>query len=554
MGKMKKTWKHVICLMLSFCMVIAMAPSVPPVADAAAATTITYSFKGSDKSTAGFAQGTITLKSAKGGNYYLYWADNKKALGGYYEIAALNVKKGKSKTFTFDEQTAIPANATKIIAIKSKTEPATKTVAKAEAVYNIPAKKQLKVKSSDALYTFSSYSDIHIDEEHWGELPGYWWEYSERHWAQALQYSVDKKVDFIVSSGDQVTNASLDNLDKEWQAYQNILAKSSYVNPIYESGGNHEVRQDGAVDKELRAYVLGSGLDSTAKTINSGKSYYTMEEPKTGDLFIFMSLEAGYRPAKYDEFTDEQLDWLEGLLKENYGKGKNIYLVQHALISGYGAGDDTKTPYYSGSVNPELPSAKRFVSIIEQYPDIVWISGHTHEDYSLGYNYSNNGGTSCNMIHNSSVGNPTHVSGGAIDYTFYENNSQGYYVQAFEDVILFNGANLCDKKIYPAYSYIIKGKTEARYAVNENYTMVSGDKTSGELNSLHEHVGTYLALNYEYSSYDQYQQLKKAYYQYMSPEKLKINQKQRNEIYSKLSTYFTNLTKIISEVSPEQKK
>ena len=39
---------------------------------------------------------------------------------------------------------------------------------------------------------------IHIDEEKWGNAPGYWWEYSERHWSQALEYSADKKVDFIV--------------------------------------------------------------------------------------------------------------------------------------------------------------------------------------------------------------------------------------------------------------------------------------------------------------------------------------------------------------------
>ena len=110
-----------------------------------------------------------------------------------------------------------------------------------------------------------------------------------------------------------------------------------------------------------------------------------MTEPTTGDLFIFMALEGGYRPKEVDEFTDKQLDWLEKTLKENYNTGKNIYLIQHALISGYGAGDDTQTPYYSGSINPELPSAKRFMSIIEQYPDIVWISGHTHEDYSLGF-------------------------------------------------------------------------------------------------------------------------------------------------------------------------
>lgn len=554
MSKTKKIWRNMSSLLLSFCMAVTILP-YGQMEVQAASTSISYQFQGNDASTAGFAQGTITLKSKNGGSYYLYWANNKEALSGYYPIAKLKVKKGGSKTFTFGKQTAIPADATKVIAIKSDSEPKTKTVAKAEAVYSIPAKKQLKVKSSDALYTFSSYSDIHIDEEKWGHAPANWWEYSERHWAQALQYSASKKVDFIVSSGDQVTNATLANLDKEWKVYQSILANSSYVNPVYESGGNHEVRQDGSVKEELRSYALGTGLDNSSKTINSGKTYYSVTEPKTGDLFIFMSLEGGYRPAKYDEFSDEQLNWLEKLLKENYNKGKNIFLIQHALISGYGAGDNKETPYYSGSINPELKGAKRFISLIEKYPNIVWISGHTHEDYSLGYNYSNNNGTSCNMIHNSSVGNPSHVvekdGKKTLDYTFYENNSQGYYVQTFRNAILFNGANLCDKKIYPAYCYIVKGSTDLRDKVTESYTMADGNKTSGNVNSIRENVKNYLAVNYRYSSYNQYQKLKKTYYQYKSTDTSKMSQKEKNEAYSKFSTYMKELREIIAAVPAE---
>lgn len=557
MGKFKKQFKSLTCFVVALSMVVTMA--LPKQIGAKAATTkkainatIAYTFQGNDAKTAGFAQGTITVKSKTGGNYYLYWANNTGALTGYYHIAQLKVAKGGSKSFTFKEQTAIPADATKVIAIKSNTEPKVKTVAKAEAVYNIPTNKQLGPKSKDALYTFSSYSDIHIDEEKWGSTPGYWWEYSERHWAQALEYSAGKKVDFIVSSGDQVTNAKLENLDKEWKVYQSILANSSYVNPIYECGGNHEVRQDGSVEKELQAYVKGTGLDSSVSTIKSGKTYYTMTEPKTGDLFIFMSLEKGYRANKYDEFTDEQLNWLEKTLKDNYGKGKNIYLVQHALISSYGAGDDTKTPYYGGAMNPDLKTTKRFVSLIEKYPNLIWISGHSHEDYSLGYNYSNNNGTSCNMIHNSSVGNPTHLKSNngknEIDYTFYENNSQGYYVQAFQDAIIFNGSNLVTKKIYPAYSYIIKGSTQGRYTVSEKFTMTYSNKTVGNVNSLLENVKCYLAVNYQYSSYDQYQQLKKAYYQYKAVDTKKLSQQDRNVAYSKLSTYLAKLHETIKAV------
>ncbi|HEX3021145.1 MAG TPA: metallophosphoesterase, partial [Lachnospiraceae bacterium] len=485
--------------------------------------------------------------------YNIYWADSRSALSGYYEIAKMEVKKNGIGTFTFGYHTAIPADATSIIAIEASKDTGNPLVAEASAIYQMPKSKLLGYTSEKALYTFSSYSDIHIDEEKWGSTPAYWWVNSEKHWAQALEYSASRNVDFIVSSGDQVTNASLANLDKEWKAYQYILSQSSYVNPIWESGGNHEVRQDGSIQKELDAYRIGTGLDSTIDTIQSGKSYYTVTEPKTGDLFIFMSLEAGYRPAKYDEFTEEQLAWLEDVLANNYGKGKNIYLIQHALISKYGAGDDTENPYYGGSINPDLKSAKRFIAIIEKHPDIIWISGHTHEDFSLGYNYSNNNGTSCNMIHNSSVGNPTHISSTeahALDYAFVENLSQGYDVQVYENSILFQGANLCDGKIYPAYCYIVNGSTKEHNSDSiEQFSWVKDEVTQAMLNSVIANARTVLGVEYQYSSYDQYQSLKKCYYEYKDIDTATLTPQQLRKAYSQFSSYISNLNNVIQLVS-----
>ena len=473
--------------------------------------TLTYEFTGKDAGKAGYAEGTITFTAPENGTYRLFWSDDKGALDGYYEISKMELEANASGNFDFLYHTAIPADATKVIAVADGSD-VTK-VENAVAVYDIPKEKQLSYQSTDAIYTFNSYSDIHIDEEHWGETPAYWWEYSEKHWADALDYATEMNVDFIVASGDQVTNAKIEQLDKEYQAYQYILAQSDYVNPIYESGGNHEIRIDGAIPEQLKAFMVGTGLDSDVETIQMNKPYYSFTEPKTGDLFIVMALETGYRPAKYDEFTDEQLDWVEGLLKENYGQGKNIYLIQHALMNGYGPGDDVETPYYGGSIDTSLKSAIRFKEILETYKDIIWISGHSHEAFELGYNYTNNDGTACHMIHNSSVGNPTHVTDGAIDYTFYENMSQGYLVQTFEKAIIFSGANLCDQKIYPAYSYIIDGNTSMT-EVAEKVGRTDLEVTAGNVRSVIANAKTVLGVYYEYSSYDQYQQLKKTYYKY----------------------------------------
>lgn len=119
------------------------------------------------------------------------------------------------------------------------------------------------------------------------------------------------------------------------------------------------------------------------------------------------------------------------------------------------------------------------------------------------------------MIHNPSVGNPTHVTDGAIDYTFNEELSQGYYVQAFETEILFYGANLCDGKIYPAYSYIIDGNTSMiQKEEAEEFLYPDVEVSDATLRSVLANVNTVLGLYYEFSSYDQYQTLKQYYYQY----------------------------------------
>lgn len=505
-----------------------------------------YTFADSVKDKAGYAEGKVTLTVDKKGSYSLFWSNDKGTLPGYYEIETVDITEDNGKAeIDFAYHVAIPADATKLIAVPAAEDKDSFDVTEAVAVYDIEASKQLK--SEKALYTFSSISDVHIDEEKWGNAPAYWWEYSEDHWAKALAYATKSKVDFIVSSGDQVTNASITNLNREWNAYQYILSQSDYCNPIYECGGNHEVRQDGVVDQELVEYIKGSGLDNEFSSLESAKPYYSVVEPSTGDLFIFMALEGGYRPAQYDEFTVEQLDWLEGILKENYDKGHNIYLVQHALIKGYGPGDDLETPYYSGAMNPTLDTTKRFISILETYKDIVWISGHSHEDYELGYNYTNNNGDSCNMIHNSSVGNPTHVTDGKIDYSFNENLSQGYFVQTFENAIVFNGVNYCDEKIYPMYSYIMDGKTSKTEVEEEKISTAVG-KTAGNLRSIIANANTVLGLEYKMSSYNQYQSLKKLYYEYKDADIDAMSKEDICKVYGNFQEKIATLTSLSSRV------
>ncbi len=441
-----KLTKSTVSVLLSLIFVLSMTVFAGTAAYAVEGTNITYTFSGDNAEAAGYAEGTVTLSSDTAGTYYLYWADENKALDGYYEIDTMTLSAGGSDIFKFDYHTAIPANATKIIATTSKSDV---TVANAAATYTVPVSKRLSTGSGDLLYTFNSYSDVHIDAN------GYYIKANER-WAQALKYGVDMGTDFIVSSGDMVTNAS--GPDPEWLTYEEILSQSDYVNPVWESDGNHDMRS--GVSTGLKSFVKASGTDSTIANYDANKPYYYVTEKTTGDIFIFMALETDTSPSAADEFSQEQMAWLSNLLDTYYGTGVNIYLIEHSPIKGFGAGDRMSNPYYKAHLSESYTSTVQFKALLQKYEDIIWMSGHTHEDFTMGYNYSNENNTACNMIHNPAVAGSTwaSISATSLDYNNGVGyNSQGYYVETYENEVVYYGANLTDELIYPAYCYIMEG-------------------------------------------------------------------------------------------------
>lgn len=515
---------------------------------------ISYEFSGEDAKTCGYAQGTVTLTPQSAGTYYLYWADDTKALDGYYEITSMEMKAGESKSFTFGYHTAIPSGATKIIATNSKSN---LNVGDAAAVYEIPDSKQLAGGAGNLLYTFNSYSDVHIDTE-------VYYTNSQKNWKNALQYAADKNTDFIVSAGDAVTNAK--GYAEEWDVYEKILAESDYTNPVWETNGNHDMRDESSADgtgikegvktynyKGNLAFNKATGTDSTIANLNSNQPYYYVVEENTGDVFIFMALENGYKPAQHDNFSKEQIEWLKDLLDTFYGTGVNVYIIEHATFWGYGPGDvwtknsnGSVSSYYgghmyangmktsNGSTISGMEQNTAFKEILDTYKDVIWMSGHTHQDFCLGNNYSNENGTACNMIHNPGVVGTTYINEkGEIEYDSSSSandgvglNSQGYYVETYENAVVYYGANLTEEKIYPEYCYIMEGSrssepivlAESRNVMVPVYEtlipqkeVISADATLEEALNITKNM---LEKYYVYASYDQYQKLKKYYYNY----------------------------------------
>lgn len=456
--------------LLSFTLAIIMLLSVLPLSVFAAESGITYTFTGANAQDAGYAEGIITYTADADGTYYLYWADDTAALSDYFEIAAFTLNAGGTGTFKFPAQVAIPADAEAVI-VSTASDCSTASVDTAVAKFDIPDSKKLYDSSDERQYRYAALSDIHIDMQH-GTSAGFYTN-SVKHWEQTLDVCVDRAVDFIISSGDQVTNAYGSTL--EWLTYQQVLADSDYVNPIYESDGNHEPRGsynsncDSACSNE--EFSLATGLDVDSQSIVDGKDYYEITEPNSGDHFIFMS-EVHAHPGENDNFSKEQLDWLEGLLNKYKGDGNKIFLIEHALIQGYGAGDDTYDPGYQGGIRMEhaetgeqFPNNQRFKSLLEANKEIIWYSGHTHIDFTENQNYSSENGKSCHMVHIPSACNTTRYEkdengykflGSSTDYTFFDDTTQGYFVDVYEDATILYGTNLHYNKVYPSYTYLIE--------------------------------------------------------------------------------------------------
>ena len=463
---------------------------------AASGSSIEYAFSGSSSGKAGYAEGTITFTANSSGKYKLYWADDNNALSGYLPIGEFSLSSGGKGTVKMGYHTAIPANATKIIATTGSLN-----VSDAACVYDVPTNKRLASVSGDLLYKFSTFSDIHIDR------CNYYYVNCDTNLRQGLSYSAKNNSDYIIVSGDCITNDG--GPDKEYDVYEDIISKSDFVNPIWESDGNHDLHR--GVELGVKAFTQATGTDGS----KSGKPYFYKIEEKTGDMFIFMALEQK-APAEYEEFSDEQMEWVKGLLKQNYTK-RNIFLVQHSPVNGFGAGDRMTKPYYGGLLNTSFENNEAFKQLLITYPDIIFLSGHTHEDFSMDYNYSDENGEAANMIHTPAlVGSKLPDSS---DTALDSNGGKGYNCQAYitevyENEIIFYGVNITKELIYPQYSYIMEGARTSETPVNDPPAERPLKNKTVDISDKLVNVKATLSADYKFASYDAYQAVKKLYYKY----------------------------------------
>ena len=467
--KQTRHFRRLMSLLLIVAMLLSMAVvGFVGVSAADDGLTLTYSFKYEN---AGFAEGQVTLSSNSDlyyDKYNFYWADDEKALEGYAPITTLNLNK-ESVTFALGEFTAIPAGATKLIAVESALAVAPIKVDMADAVFDIPESKQFKYADSEKEYNFQTLSDIHFHRDGYDA-----YKYADEHLTSALNAAELRGAEFVTTCGDNTNYGDV----KEWAEYLYTIANSNFTGPVYEVNGNHEPYNEAlgssAHKNILNQYKLATGLDTVTDKMRS-ELYYEITAPN-GDHHIFMALELVNKdvsPKISDNFSPEQMDWLEGLLNNYKNDGKKIFIYEHAPFTSYGAGDNKINPHYTAAMTIDeatYPQTYRFKELLEANKDIVWFSGHTHIDFKYNYNIDNENGTTAYTVHVPSTASTTTVnSSNGLVYEAKADSAQGYFVDVYADATVINGTDLVKNEILPLYTYLVDYSGDA-LVENDDYT------------------------------------------------------------------------------------
>ena len=460
---MRKQPLRVLSALLLLAMLVCVLGAATVGAADGPALSATYTFTGPMASVPCYAQGEITIRpgsgSASSGYYLLYYADDKGVLAGYDELASVKIT-GKPVTYTVKSGLMLPVGATRIAIFDSAVRflDNAPSIANAAAVVEIPADKRNTGLGTPQL-SFGAVSDVHMNyEAH--DRGAY------QKWANALEFFAESGMEYIIVSGDMTGDDSGgEDLEADYQKYVEIINASSFpIENIYESLGNH-----GNTPSKLELfnkYTSGPGEVHPYE----GSPYFSVllegKDGAPGNLFLFMrqELSAPGQSASRDNFSQAQIDWLEGMLKQ-YGKtDTHIFIVEHSPFLEIGPGDKFPRGYTAMlSFKASFTQNMRFKKLLETYRNVVVMSGHTHLSLYDNYNYSNEDGTFANMVHVGSTSQPCAYGAGSSFVRSSDGRygvtpdygSEGYLVRVYEDCIVYTGYNLSTGKIIPAGCLII---------------------------------------------------------------------------------------------------
>lgn len=357
------------------------------------------------------------------------WGDGSQAFDDYSPIAEYDNVNAAEFEYTFENNSLIPMEATKIW-VEAKGE---QGEALTQATLSVEAYKT----KSELLYEFQVISDLHVTATGSQAFT----RRSEKAFADILANSPSSAA--IIVNGDIVDECTAANYDRFYETFASVY--SGIRQPNFWVGlGNHEFikHSEAANDTTNLEQKYKERLSLWKQKTGNDAPYFSYE--LYGSTFIFLGTTA--MPRTLDGNTradcmlgDEQIAWLKTTM-ENAGKsGKPIYLFSHGSLRDTVSGSLSELNQTWYGYTKEDEAAIR--NIIKDYPQTLFFSSHSHwsfesqSPYLIGENYPS-------FFNTASVGYLWEGEGDGRHYMNgdYENGGgQGLYVEVYADQVVIKG-------------------------------------------------------------------------------------------------------------------
>lgn len=279
--------------------------------------------------------------------------------------------------------------------------------------------------------TFNVLSDTHIRDS----------SFSTNKFLAALQdlHEIDPQADALVINGD-MTNTGY---PEEYAKLRGLLEQSPKPKHIYFSIGNHEFHNEEGNEINIERFK---------QFVDEDELYY--EKKVKGYSFIFLGSESwgpvGTPTKDAAVLSEKQLNWLENTLEKRSKNEKPIFVYLHQpMPDTFGEG-------------PMLIQHEELEEILSKYPQAILFSGHTHQDMR----YPNTNMTAAK-------GFPIVNTASTYNTTFWPDTnwdeSQGLYVQVYDDKVEIKGRDFHRKQWIPETHYTIDIPSATTFSFDGQY-------------------------------------------------------------------------------------
>ncbi len=357
--------------------------------------------------------------------YYLYWGQEDGILKGYTPLGQVDLQ--ETRHFTISNNLEAPEGADRIYVFAGSADEA--DLDAEPFVLTMP--EGIRGEEEILRAAFAIVSDIHITEHSF-------YSYNKRYKTVLRDIRQNMKdASVLLNLGDVTNNGK----EKEYQQLEKLMEVYQYDLPdIYYIMGNHDYalnKFDPEQQQEL--FLEYTGMPDI---------YYSFESQ--GYAFICLSSEGRPKGTELNTveayLSEDQLDWLEEELKKAAGQNPSqpIFVFLHQPL------EDTVALSEESSIIPN----DQLREILDQYPQVVFFSGHTHCPMDASGVVYDGMGNGASMVHAGCTSQlwdmeeDTYADVDSVD-------SQGCLIEVYDSYIRICGRNFTTQEWMSSAEYIL---------------------------------------------------------------------------------------------------